>query len=336
MKKLIHIIFKISSVAILFSCFFSCKGKQLEEKPLSLLMAEVNPPDSIIGQVDKAFADKVSELSNEKITINVQYSGILGDEAKIMEMIVKPDSSIQLARVSASLASYGGEKSKLITIPYTFSNAEHFWKFANSDIAQEILDEPYEKGVGVKGIFYAEEGFRHFFSVSKLNSISDLAGKKTRTSNSKTLQDLISAFKGVPVTVPFADLYASLQTGQTEVAEQPLSNYLSNGFYIVAPYIILDGHMIGAVQVLINSKCWDSLSEKQQKILKGAGTYATNYCQHIIEQTEEQTIKKLESEGATVKKVEDISPWRNGCSEMIKDSSKQFPELYQKILELDK
>jgi len=253
-----------------------------------------------------------------------------------MEMIVKPDSSIQLARVSASLASYGGEKSKLITIPYTFSNSEHFWKFADSNIADEILNEPYEKGLGVRGLFYAEEGFRHFFSVSKISSIKDLEGKRTRTSNSKTLQNLIQALKATPVTVPFADLYASLQTGQTEVADQPLSNYYSNGFHVVAPYIILDGHMLGAVQVLINSKCWDSLSESQRQILKEAGRHATHFCRRIVERNEEEIIRKLENEGVKITKVSDISPWRNACEEMIKDSSKKFPELYEKIVNLDK
>ncbi len=331
MKKIGKICLAISTAVL----FLSCNEKKDAEKRFTLLMAESNPPESIIGQVDKVFADKVKELSDGSISINLQYSGILGDEAKVMEMIVKPDSSIHLARVSASLASYGGLKSKLITIPFTFKNASHFWKFANSDIAEEILDEPYENGIGVKGIFYAEEGFRHFFSVSKLSSIDDLEGKHARSSNSKTLQDLIHALKAIPVTVPFADLYASLQTGQTEVAEQPISNYYSNGFHIVAPYIILDGHMLGAVQVLINSKCWDSLSENQQKIMKAAGKYATNYCRQIIEKSEAETIEKLKHEGVTVTKVKDITPWRRACSEMIRKSSREYPELYQKIINLD-
>lgn len=331
-KKFIRAAFALSAAFL----FLACKTKQEREKTLTLLMAESNPPESISGQVDKAFADKVSELSGGKIIINLQCSGILGDEAKIMEMIVKPDSSIQLARVSASLASYGGAKSKLITIPYTFANSGHFWKFANSDIAEEILNEPYVNGIGVKGLFYAEEGFRHFFSVSKLESISDLEGKRTRSSNSKTLQDLIAALKAVPVTVPFSDLYASLQTGQTEVAEQPITNYYSNGFHIVAPHIILDGHMLGAVQVLINSNCWDSLSENNKKIMKEAGKYATEYCQQIIKESEEKTISRLKEEGVTVTKVKDISPWRNACSEMRRESSKEFPELYKKIIDLEK
>lgn len=331
MKKSVSLILAAS-----FLAFFSCREKQSPEQPLTLLMAESNPPESLIGQVDQAFAEKVAELSDGRITVNLQCSGILGDEAKVMEMIVKPDSSIQLARVSASLASYGGEKSKLITIPYTFSNSEHFWRFADSNIADEILGEPYEKGLGVRGLFYAEEGFRHFFSVSKISSIEDLAGKRTRTSNSKTLQNLIQALKAEPVTVPFVDLYASLQTGQTEVADQPLSNYYSNGFHIVAPYIILDGHMLGAVQVLINSKCWDSLTESQQQILKEAGRHATHFCRRIVERNEEEIIRKLKNEGVKITEVSDITPWRNACDEMIKDSSKKFPELYEKIVSLGK
>lgn len=332
MKKLTSIFLALSASSLLLSC----NGKRAEEKPITLLMAESNPVDSISGQVDLAFADKVKELSNGKMTVNIQFSGILGDEAKVMEMIVKPDSSIQLARVSASLASYGGQKSKLITIPFTFENSDHFWKFAKSSIAEEILNEPYENNLGVKGIFYAEEGFRHFFSGSKIESINDIAGKRTRSSNSKTLQDLISALKAIPVTVPFADLYASLQTGQTEIAEQPLTNYYSNGFHVVAPYIILDGHMLGAVQVLINSKCYDSLTESQQNILKEAGKYATDYCRLIIEEKEAETLKNLEAEGTAVVKVTDISPWRSACREMISESSKALPDLYQKILDIGK
>lgn len=328
---------KFACAALIFIAtflFFSCKKGNLDGKTLSLLMAESNPPESTSGQVDKAFAAKVAELSGGKITINLQCSGILGDEAKVMEMIAKPDSSIHLARVSASLASYGGEKSKLITIPYTFTNHEHFWKFASSDIAEEILSEPYEKGLGVKGIFYAEEGFRHFFSVSTLKSISDLKGKRVRTSNSKTLQDLTASLSAVPVEVPFSRLYSSLLNGETEVAEQPITNYYSNGFHIVAPNLILDRHMLGAVQVLINSSCWDSLSQGQREILTEAGKFASEYCRKTVENAEKETIAKLKAEGVTITDVKDLAPWRNACEKMRWESYKEFPELYERIIAL--
>ena len=42
--------------------------------------------------------------------------------------------------------------------------------------------EPEDLGLGVRGLFYAEEGFRHFFTVDPVSSIEDLAGMKLRVS----------------------------------------------------------------------------------------------------------------------------------------------------------
>lgn len=337
MKRIV----KQIGIAIIFTASFFCfscsrTDTQPRDKDLVLVMAEVNPEDSITGQFDAAFKSKVEELSNGKIKIDLHYSGILGDESQVMKLIVSPDSSIHLARVSASLASYGGKKSKLITIPYTFSSKDHFWKFAESDIAREILDEPYESGLGVKGICYGEEGFRNFFAISPLNSIDDMKGMNIRVSNSKTMQDLVHSLSANPVTVKFTDLFAKMQTGETNAAEQPIANYYSNEFHHVAPYMIMDGHNLGAVQILINSSVWDSLSETQKAIIDDAGKYASSQCRQITLIAEKSVVESLNSEGAKIVEVTDKTPWQNACKEMISDSSKEYPELYKKILELNK
>ncbi len=50
-----------------------------------------------------------------------------------------------MSRISAfALTSYGCNKSKLLSIPFTFENRAHFWNFANSDLAPEFLNEPQE------------------------------------------------------------------------------------------------------------------------------------------------------------------------------------------------
>ena len=316
----------------------SCNEKKnsvSQSKPVTLVMAEMNPEDSVTGKFSAAFKSKVEELSGGLISVDLQYRGILGDESQIMKLIVSPDSSIQLARVSASLASYGGKKSKLITVPYTFSSAEHFWKFAHSEIATEILDEPYEMGLGMKGICYGEEGFRNFFAISPLNSMEDMRGMNVRVSSAKTMQDLVRAVGGTPVEVPFTDLYAKMKTGETNAAEQPIANYYSNRFHEVAPYMIMDGHNLGAVQILINSAAWESLSPDQQSILAKAGKFASEECKRFTEEAESDVIAKLTAEGATVVEVKDKRPWQEACREMIEDSSKEFPELYNKILNLN-
>jgi TRAP-type C4-dicarboxylate transport system substrate-binding protein len=96
----------------------------------------------------------------------------------------------------------------------------------------------------------------------------------------------------------------------------------------------MDGHNLGAIQILINAVAWDSLTKKQQDILTEAGKYATEECKKIAKEAEDSVLDKLKKEGATVVEVEDKTEWQNACRNVITESSKDFPELYQKILDL--
>ncbi len=331
------LLFSAAITAFTLIPFSSCSKKTPQaEKEITLVMAEINPSDTVAGRMDQAFKDKVEELSNGKIKIDLHCAGVLGDEKQVMKTIMGKDSSIHLIRGPANLASYAGGKtvkSSLLSIPYTFKNDTHFWKFAESPLAQEILDEPYREGLGVKGLFYAEEGLRHYFSTSKIEKVADLKQKKMRVSGA-VLTGLANSFSSVPVEVKFSDLYAAFQTGQVEVAEQPLSNYLSNSFHEVAPYLILDGHMLGAISVMINAECWDSLSENQKKILTEAGNYASEYCKTITSELNAQTLKTLKESGVTVTEVSNPKEWQDACLKMRQDSAQIDLALYQKILDM--
>lgn len=159
---------------------------------VTLVFAEVNPLDTIVGQMDTAFKEKVEELSGGKIKIDIQPSGVLGSENDVLDTMLGGGGTIDMSRISAfALTSYGGEKSKLLSIPYTFVNREHFWKFAESDMAEEFLAEPAENKSGVRGLFYGEEGFRHFFTVDEVSGLEDFKGKKLRVSNDPIMNGMV-------------------------------------------------------------------------------------------------------------------------------------------------
>ena len=154
------------------------------EPEVTLVYAEVNPLDTIVGQMATEFANKVSELSGGTMKIDIQASGVLGSENDVLDTMLGGGGTIDMSRISAfALTSYGGEKSMLLSLPYTFVSRDHYWNFASSDLASEFLLEPHENGSGVRGLFYGEEGFRHFFTVNEISGMEDLAGMKLRVSN---------------------------------------------------------------------------------------------------------------------------------------------------------
>ena len=302
---------------------------------VTLIYAEVNPLDSIVGQMASDFKSKVEELSDGKITIDVQASGVLGSENDVLDAMLGGGGTIDMSRISAfALTSYGGQKSMLLSLPYTFVSRDHFWNFANSDLAQDFLMESQENGSGVRGLFYGEEGFRHFFTKDAITGIEDLKGMKLRVSNDPVMNGLVEGLGASPTVVSFGELYSSLQTGVVDGAEQPIANYKSNAFQEVAPTMILDGHTLGAVQMIITDEAWGKLTEDQQAILMEAGAYASAQNRAKPENKEKEVLDGLKAEGINIVEVSDITPWQEATKKVIEENTKGYEDLYQSILDL--
>ena len=302
---------------------------------VTLVYAEVNPLDTIVGQTGSHFKEKVEELSGGSVVVDVQASGVLGSENDVLDAILGGSTSIDISRISAfALTSYGCNKSKLLSIPFTFNNRAHFWNFANSDLAPEFLNEPQELGLPVRGLFYGEEGFRHFFTVKPVATIDDLKGMKLRVSNDPVLNGMVEGLGANPTVVAFGELYSALQTGVVDGAEQPIANYKSNAFPEVANNLILDGHTLGAVQAVITDNAWNKLTENQQAAVMEAAADTQAFNADLSETAENKVLDELKSSGCNVVDVPDKTPWQEACAKVISENTSDQAELYQQLLDM--
>ena len=302
---------------------------------VTLVYAEVNPLDTIVGQTGTHFKEKVEELSGGSVVVDVQASGVLGSENDVLDAILGGSTSIDISRISAfALTSYGCNKSKLLSIPFTFNNRAHFWNFANSDLAPEFLNEPQELGLPVRGLFYGEEGFRHFFTVKPVATIDDLKGMKLRVSNDPVMNGMVEGLGANPTVVAFGELYSALQTGVVDGAEQPIANYKSNAFPEVANNLILDGHTLGAVQAVITDNAWNKLTENQQAAVMEAAADTQAFNADLSETAENKVLDELKSSGCNVIDVPDKAPWQEACAKVISENTSDQAELYQQLLDM--
>ena len=302
---------------------------------VTLVYAEVNPLDTIVGQTGSHFKEKVEELTGGSVVVDVQASGVLGSENDVLDAILGGSTSIDISRISAfALTSYGCNKSKLLSIPFTFENRAHFWNFANSELAPEFLNEPQELGLPVRGIFYGEEGFRHFFTVKPVSGIADFKGRKLRVSNDPVMNGMVEGLGANPTVVSFGELYSALQTGVVDGAEQPIANYKSNAFPEVANNLILDGHTLGAVQAVITDNAWNKLTENQQAAVMEAAADTQAFNADLSETAENKVLDELKSSGCNVVDVPDKTPWQEACAKVISENTSDQAELYQQLLDM--
>ena len=288
-------------------------------EPITLTYAEVNPIEgTVVGDVALAFKEKLEELSGGDIVVDIQASGVMGDEKTVL----------------AKLNQYGAVKSVFLTLPYVFTSEDHYWKFVESDLAKEMLAESKEVGLPFNGLAYGEEGFRHFFSKVEVKTIEDLKGLKIRVSDDPIMTGMIKGLGAAFTPVSFGELYTSLQTGVVDAAEQPITNYLSNSFQEVAPYLLKDGHTLGTIELIATDNALDKLSDEQKAMVQEAADYAMQVCKESVTEKQEEAAKTLIEKGCTITEVEDKTPWQEATKSVLEENIAGMEDIYEQIMAL--
>ena len=326
---------KLFSIAIVLVMLLSCAAA-LAEEPVTLTYAEVNPVEgTVVGDVALAFKAKLEELSGGAVVVDIQASGVMGDEKTVLANILGGDTSVDIVRISAfALNQYGAQKSVFLTLPYVFTSEDHYWNFVSSDLAKEFLAESKEVVLPFNGLAYGEEGFRHFFSKTEVQTIEDLKGLKIRVSDDPIMTGMIAGLGAAFTPVSFGELYSALQTGVVDAAEQPITNYLSNSFQEVAPYLLKDGHTLGTIELIATDAALAKLTEEQQAMVQEAADYAMQVCKESVTAKQEEAQQKLIDMGCTVTEVEDKTPWQEATKAVLEENIAGMEDLYEQILAL--
>jgi len=325
-------------IALILAAMMLLSSAAALAEPVTLVYAEVNPLEgTIVGSIAKFFKEKVEELSGGEIIIDIQASGVLGTEAQILDGIMMDAGTVDISRISAfALSSYGCKKATLLSLPFVFENRAHFWNFANSELAAEFLNEPQTIGLPLRGIAYGEEGFRHFFFQTGLPvaGIEDLKDLKIRVSDDPVMTGMVKALGAYPTTVSFTELYSALQSGVVVGAEQPIANYKSNAFPEVANTLLLDGHTLGAIQLVITDMGWAKLTEQQQAWILEAGKLTQEYNAQIVEAAEADVLAALKEEGCNIIEVTDKTPYMEACKPIVEANVGAEMAAYEAIINL--
>ena len=129
-------------------------------------------------------------------------------------------------------------------------------------------------------------------------------------------------------------LYSALQTGVVDAAEQPITNYLSNSFQEVAPYLLKDGHTLGTIELIVTDAALAKLTEEQQAMVQEAADYAMQVCKESVTTKQEEAAQTLIEKGATIIEVEDKTPWQEATKSVLEDNIKGMEDLYEQIMAL--
>jgi len=242
-------------------------------------------------------SERLHHYSQGKMSLKLYANGQLGSEREMVELL--QIGSLAMTKVSAAAMEGFVPEMKVFSLPYIFSNRSHRWRVLQGEVGQSILSS--SEKANLTGLGYFDAGSRSFYTCKDMVSTpSDVIGKKIRVMSSQTAMKMVDAFGGAATPISWGELYAALQQGVVDGAENnPPSYYLSH-HYEICPYYSLNEHTSVPDVIIASKHIFDSLNSKQQQWLKLAMNNAVEFQKSLWMNAEESALTAVKAAGVEV------------------------------------
>lgn len=239
------------------------------------------------------FAELLDEKSDGRMTLNVfaneQLSG--GDPAAGVEMLANGDKAFSYN----SPIIYSGLDSRFsaITAPFLYADYDE----ADAAIASGGAEayEALTEDMGIKMLGFGESGFRQVTNNKhEITEPGDLRGLKLRVAGSDLFLDIYQELGADPVSMNFAEVFTSLQTGAIDGQENPFDVIYSNGLMEVQDYLTIWNYVYDPLILGMNLDLYNSLSDEDQQIVGEAAAEANQYQIELSREREAEQLAEME------------------------------------------
>lgn len=284
-------------VTVLILCLLITSGTIAQQKIRISVCNAPTHPQNIGLEIMKQY---VEEETNGELTIDVYPNSQLGAERESVEQCTS--GSLEMATASAGPLTTFNDKFMVLDIPFAFDSYELAWMVLDGPIGQELLKSCEE--VGLKGLAYMENGFRHVTnSVRPIKSVGDFNGIKIRTMEAPMHMENFKILGANPTPVPWTELYLTIQQKIVDGQENPLANLWETKMYEVQKYASLTGHIYDPMPLVADLKWFESLTPEQQSIIEKGALLGQNYSRFVNKIREEQLVDLLTSKGMEINEV---------------------------------
>jgi len=258
------------------------------------------------------FGEELMRASGNSMVAEIFPNAQLGTERELVELVqfgalsMTKVSSLSLESFSPNLGVY--------SLPYIFDGSEHQRRVLASDIGQELLDGLSD--VLLKGVGYFDAGARSFYMADRpINTPDDIRGMTVRVLPSEALVKTVETFGGAATPIAFGELYAALQQGVVDGAENNPPSVLSARHHEVAKYYSLDEHVSAPDVIVMDQDKWDGLTPQQQGWVTQAMRAAEDYQRDLWRKASDEALAEIEANGVIINRP-DKTPFREAVADL--------------------
>lgn len=250
------------------------------------------------------FAKKVGELSNGRVQATVFPNAQLGNELNMLDSLRLGD--IDLSVSAGPNASTHVPEMGFFSVSYLFDNKEHFLKtMTNGEFLKLVQDKVAARNIGFRPIAFMTAGLRSVYNTQRpIKTVDDLKGLKMRVMASPIESQVWQTLGTLPTSIPFGEIYTSMQTGVINAAEGAPVSYTTSKHNEVAKYMSLTEHQWLVSVLWMSEKSWAKLPADLQKVVADAGQEMTKYEIDLNAKADDDAVAQASALKFEVNKVE--------------------------------
>jgi tripartite ATP-independent transporter DctP family solute receptor len=245
-------------------------------------------------------ADEIKKRTNGRYEIEVFPASTLGKETDINQGLTLGTVDIILSGISFAARTY--PRVGVGYYPYTFRDADHLLKYAQSDVFKELTDG-YKAKTGIQMTAVTYYGARHTTTNKPFRTCDEMKGLKIRVPDVPAYLALPQACGANPTPIAFAEVYLALQSGTVDAQENPLTTIEAKKFYEVQKNIILTGHIIDSLTTQVGPHVWSKLSDGDKKIFTEVMQEAAKNATSDIRKREGELVDEFKKKGINIIEV---------------------------------
>ncbi|NLC71192.1 MAG: TRAP transporter substrate-binding protein [Desulfuromonadaceae bacterium] len=246
------------------------------------------------------FKQYVEAETKGGVEIAIYPNSQLGGERESVEQV--KNGALEMATASAGPLTTFNSKFMVLDIPFAFDSYDAAWAVLDGMMGQKLLDS--SENIGLKGLAYMENGFRHVTNnVRPIAGSEDFDGIKIRTMEAPMHMTNFKTLGANPTPVPWTELYMTMQQRIVDGQENPLANIWEVKMYEVQKYASLTGHIYDPMPLVANLAWYNKLPKEYQTIIEKGAILAQNYSRFVNQARERELVAKLTAKGMQVNDV---------------------------------
>jgi tripartite ATP-independent transporter DctP family solute receptor len=264
-------------------------------------------------------AELVAERTDGEVRIEVFADRQLGEEREMVE-------GLQLGTVDMTVVSTGPLNAfvpeiAVLDLPFLFRDSAHAYAVLDGAVGQEILGK--FENVGIVGLGFFENGWRHLTTKGPVDARDDLQGLKLRTMQNPVHMAAFEAMGASPVPMAWGEVFTSLGQGVIDAQENPITVIYTNSLWEVQSHVTLTGHVYGPHVVLASQMVWEGLPEVARTAIIEAMPEVIAFQRSESARLEAEQIELLRAQGMSVSPI-DTTPFREAAAGVYGEFADRF------------